>query len=281
MRLMKIAGMALLFPILCSCGSKKESREEMPDKQGKIVIFYSQTGTTRQVAEELQQQLGADIDSIVAVDSYGYDYNATIERWKKEREDSVKVEIKPLGRNLNDYDTIFLGFPIWGGTFASPVATWLADNNLEGKTVITFATFGSGGIESATEDVKTVQPGADIREGYGVRTIRIEKAPIEINRFLIEKGLKKGEISPLPEYSDSTPVTPEETEIFNQACGDYKFPLGTPVAVSTRFYDGITDYKFDVKSQSPDGRETNSTVYVTAAPDEKPEFTRVVRSLNK
>lgn len=277
MNLKLIAGLALTVSLM-GCGSGKNNQQQNePEKTKTLVLYYSQTGTTKQVADEIQRQLNADIDSIVPVESYGYDYDATIQRWLKEREDSVKVAIKPVQSDINDYDTIFIGFPIWGGTYASPVTTFLSDNSLEGKIVITFATFGSGGIEPATKDVEAMQPKAKVIEGYGVRNARISKSPAEINRFLIENGYKKGEIEKLPDYGVSEPVTPEEAEIFNQACGDYRFPLGTPVSVSKRVFDGITDYRFDVKSQSPDGKESSSVIYVTAIPGEKPEFTRVTR----
>lgn len=268
----------ILSGLLMGCGGKKNTDQDQESEKPKtLVLYYSQTGTTKQVADEISRQLGADIDSIVPVDSYGYDYDSTIERWRKEKEDSVKVAIKPLTRNVNDYDTIFLGFPIWGGTYASPVETWLEGNQLQGKTIITFATFGSGGIEPATQSVSQIQPSSNVIEGYGVRSARITKAPEEINRFLLENKYKKGNINSLPEYGAVEPVSPEEQEIFNQACGDYRFPLGTPVSVASRNYDGITDYKYDVRSQSPDGKETSSIIYVKVSPNEKPEFTRVVR----
>ena len=264
--------------LMVSCGGCKKTGERIePEKSKTLVLYYSQTGTTRQVADEIQKQLGADIDSIVPLESYGYDYDATIQRWLKEREDSVKVAIKPQTLNVNDYDTIFLGFPIWGGTYASPVATWLEDNKLDGKEVITFATFGSGGLEPATVDVRKALPSSNIKEGYGVRTARITKSPSEINRFLIENGYKRGEIEKLPDYGPMAPVTPEETEVFNQACGDYRFPLGSPVNVSSRTYNGITDYKYEVNSTGPDGNVASSVIYVKVEPEEKAVFTRVVR----
>lgn len=267
-----------LICLLGSCGgNKQKTSKEEAAKPKTLVLYYSQTGTTRQVAEEIQRQLGADIDSIVPEVAYGYDYDATIQRWKHESEDSVKVAIKPLTRSVNEYDTIFLGFPIWGGTFASPVASWLDDNKPAGKTIITFATFGSGGIERATSDVAELQPASNVIEGYGVRSARIAKSPVEIARFLLEKGFKSGGIEKLPEYGPSAIPTPEEIEIFNLACGDYKFPLGSPIGVALRSYDEAVDYKFDVKSQSPDGHESSSVIYVTVIPGEKPEFTRVVR----
>ena len=268
-----------LAVIMAGCSPNKKSKtESQAEKTKTLVLYYSQTGTTKQVAEELQRLLGADIDSIVAVKSYGTDYDATIERWKKEREDSAKVEIKPIQSNINDYDTIFLGFPIWGGSYASPISTFVSENLLEGKTVITFATFGSGGIEQATVDVRKALPDADVEEGYGVRNARISKAPEEIKKFIIEKGYIKGETESRKEFSEAKPVNPEETEIFNQACGNYQFPLGSPVTVAKRSYDGITEYRYDVKSKKNDGQETDAVIYVNVKPGETPEFTRVVRN---
>lgn len=267
----------LALGLMCGCAVNKNKDHVENEDSKTLVLYYSQTGTTKAVADEIRNELGADIDSIVPVISYGYDYDATIERWRKEKEDSIKVAIKPLSLNVNDYDTIFLGFPIWGGSYASPVETWLADNKLEGKTIITFATFGSGGIEGATSSVAAQEPASKVVEGYGVRAARLSKSSAEINRWLIEKGYKNGEREKLPEYGPMRDVTPEEEEIFNQACGDYKFPLGKPVAFATRTYKDQTDYKFVVKNQRPNGEESNSTIYVTVVPGEKPEFTRVVR----
>lgn len=267
--------------LLCSCSSKTaekaESDASIANNDSTLIVYYSQTGTTKAVAEELQKQLRCDITTIEVMNPYSGDYDATIQRWRKELEDSVKVEIKPLSVNLDDYNTVFLGFPIWGGTYALPIATFIADNSLEGKKVVTFATFGSGGIDAATMNIATAQPGAKVIKGYGVRNARVEKAPAEIERFLIENGYIAGEIEKLPEYSSSSAVTEEDVKVFNEACGNYKFPLGTPISVATRTTSYSKDYKFDVKSQTSDGNESSSTIYVTVPNGQAPEFTEVVR----
>ena len=259
---------ALAVTALCGCSTSAPKT---------LVLYYSQTGATKTVAEELQSQLGADIACIEAVEPYDADYAATVARWRQELENSIKVAIQPLAANLDRYDTIFLGFPIWGGTCASPMATFLADNSLAGKKVVTFATFGSGGIESATADVVKAQPDATVITGYGVRNARVGKSAAEIRRFLIENGYVKGEIAPLPEYGEPVTVTDEDIAVFDAACGNYQFPLGTPVTVAKRSYDSTEDYRFDVKSQTPDGSEASSTIYVVVPQDGTPEFTRVVR----
>lgn len=265
---------ALVFGSAC----KSNNKEQTEPQEGKsLVLYYSQTGATKAVAEELQKQLGCDIDSIVAVNPYDGDYGQTIARWMQEKKDSMKVEVKPISVNIDEYDTIFLGFPIWGGTYALPMASFLSDNKLYGKNVVTFATFGSGGIEKATLDVAVALPGADVKEGYGVRNARAAKAPQEIKRFLIENGYVEGEIEALPEFSEPTDVTDEEAAIFHAACDNYQFPLGNPISVASRKIPEGTEYEYGVKSTTPDGSESNAIIYVIAPEGSLPEFTRVVR----
>ncbi len=109
---------------LCGCSTSAE-------KTKTLVLYYSQTGATKAVVEELQRQLGADIACIEAVEPYDADYATTVARWKQEREEGVKVAIQPLAVNIDQYDTIFLGFPHLGRTCASPMATFLADGEAE------------------------------------------------------------------------------------------------------------------------------------------------------
>ena len=101
-----------------ACGQKKAESKA-------LVLYYSQTGTTKAVAEALQQQLGADIEEIVAVNSYGEDFGATIARGQKELQEGTLPEIQPIQADIASYDVIFLGYPVWFGTYANPIATIL------------------------------------------------------------------------------------------------------------------------------------------------------------
>lgn len=248
-------------------------------KQKALVLYYSQTGTTQTLAEELQKQLGADIERIEAVVPYDGDFQATIQRSGEEMKSGEVPELKPLQVNLADYDVIFIGYPIWFGTYAMPIATLVKENDFAGKTIVPFCTFGSGGLGSSTEALKKALPKANILQGYGVRQARIKAAPKELERFLIENGFKEGTVAPLPDYSEQVLVTEEDSLIFDAACLGYQFPLGTPQTVGKRQTEESTDYKFTVKSIGFDGQEGTSTVYVTVGNEEgaKPEFTEVVR----
>lgn len=221
--------------------------------QKALVLYYSQTNNTKSVAEELQKQLGADIESVEAD--------------------------KPLQSNLSKYDVIFLGYPIWSGTYATPIATLIKSNDFAGKTIVPFCTFGSGGLNTSSDALKQALPKATIKPGYGVRAARLASAAKELDRFLKENGYKKGTVKKLPDYSAQQPVTDADKAIFDAACSNYQFPLGTPETVGKRTTDDSTDYKYTVKSRGFDGKEGTTIIYVTVGKQAgaKPEFTEVVR----
>jgi flavodoxin len=247
--------------------------------QKMLVLYYSETGTTKTVAEELQKQLNADIESIEAVEPYSGNFQETIQRGQREMQSGEWPAIKPIQKKIADYDIIFLGYPIWFGTYANPIVTLIKENDFAGKTIVPFCSFGSGGLNTSTDALKKALPKATIKEGYGVRTARVAAAPKELDRFLKENGYKEGTIAPLPDYSEQKPVSEEEKALFDAACSSYQFPLGTPETAGKRTTDDSIDYKFIVKSRGMDGSESTSTIYVTVGKEQgaKPEFTQVVR----
>ncbi len=273
----------MAMAVLVACGGKKQQaqqqEENVSDAPKYLVLYYSQTEATKMVAEELQMNLEADIESIVLEVPYDGDYDQTLERSKQEREEGVVPALEPLQVNLEDYDVIFLGYPVWYGTYASPIAGLLENYDFAGKKIVPFCTFGSGGLEASVEALRQALPDAEVADGFGIRKERVAAAPKEVNRFLVENGYIEGELEELPDYSEQQPVTEEEIAIFEAACGDYKFPLGTPVTVGQRSTADGTDYCYTVENTDPEGVVTTATIYVTVGVEEdaQPEFTRVVR----
>ena len=276
-----LLSMAMITAITASCTNRQaqntNSQAENTNRQ--LVLYYSETGSTKAVAEELQKQLGADIEAIECVNPYSGNFQETIQRSGQEREKGETPALKELKSNIADYDVIFLGYPIWFGTYAMPIATLVKEQDFAGKTIVPFCTFGSGGLNTSTDALTKALPKATIKKGYGVRTARVAAAEKELDRFLKENGYKEGEVSPLPDYSEQQPVTEEDKAIFDAACSSYQFPLGTPETVGKRTTDESNDYKFIVKGKGMNGEESTSTIFVTVGMAEgaKPEFTEVVR----
>lgn len=264
--------LSFILAVLCmmSCATEKTEKKA-------LVLYFSETGATKTVAEEIKNQIGADIESIEPVTPYTGVFNETMERCNREAQANETPELKPLKSNLQDYDVIYLGYPVWYGTYARPIATLVKQEAFEGKKIVTFCSFGSGGLQTSTNDLKKALPKANIVEGYGVRNARVSAVSEEVTRFLIENGYKEGEVTPLPEFGNQEPVTEAETKIFNDACGDYQFPLGTPITFAKRDINGGTEYKYGVKSQGADGKENEVVIFVVVKDNQKPEFTQVVR----
>ncbi len=258
-----------------ACNSSKEEAPKC------LVLYYSQTGITKQVAEELAQKISAVVEEIKLEEPYDGDYEQTIDRCKAEMQDSIIPKIKPLEVNLDDYDVIFIGYPVWFGTYASPIAGLIQEygSQLAGKKIVPFCTFGSGGLESSIASLKEALADSEITDGFGIRAERIEVMPIELERFLIEGNYAEGEIEPLPEFSEAQPVAQEDVEVFNSACGNYPHPLGTPITVAKRETPNGVDYMYQVKGQGPDGGEFEGTIFVSASKEEgaSPELIKVVR----
>ena len=264
---------------LTGCTSSKKPESQTSQTSKSLVLYYSQTGTTKTVAEELQKDLGADIEQIEVELPYDGTYEETIGRCQKEMETGELPALKPLKADISRYDTIYLGYPVWFGTCASPVTALVGQQKFEGKTVIPFCTFGSGGLNATVADLRKALPEADVKDGYGVRTVRISRMPKELDYFLKKNGYVEGEVAPLPDFSDQVPVTDDGRTLFQAACGDYKFPLGTPVTVGQRSVEEGTEYKFTVESKDRNGNDATATVYVMDYKEEggKPEFTSVER----
>ena len=271
-----LLSMAMVACMTSACTQQQKATE---NTNRQLVLYFSENGATKAVAEELQKQLGADIEAIEAVEPYSGDFQKTIERSNKERESGQTPALKELKSNIADYDVIFLGYPIWFGTYAMPIATLVKEQDFAGKTIVPFCTFGSGGLNTSSDALKKALPQAKIQKGYGVRTARVAAAEKELDRFLKENGYKEGEVSPLPDYSAQEPVTEDDKAIFDAACSDYQFPLGTPETVGKRSTDDSDDYKFIVKGKGMNGEESTSTIFDTLSKAEgaKPEFTEVVR----
>lgn len=266
-----------------SCGPKKAApKEEEKEPLKVLVLYYSQTSNTKLVAEEIANRLGADIEEILAVEPYDPDFKASIERCMKEREQGILPEIEPLKADLAQYDVVFLGFPVWFGTYAPPVITMLNQIDLSGKKVVPFCTFGSGGLESSVRDLNEAEPLAEILPGYGVRAARLEAVPQEIDQFLKAGGFLEGDYVELEAFPEQHPATEEEAAIFDAATGDYPMMNAKAKTAASRVIPGGMEYVFTAEDLPREGVPDMPppgamTVYVTVLEGQTPVFTRVVR----
>lgn len=262
-----------------SCGSKKEAETAEQKTPKMLVVYYSQLGNTKAVAQEIATKVGADIEAIEAVKPYDGDFDATIARCMQEREAGTVVEINPVKANVSDYDIIFVGAPVWFGVFAPPMLTYLNQVDLSGKKVVPFCTFGSGGLESSTQDLAERQPKADIMPGYGVREARMEAMPKEVDQFLKANGFIEGEYTQLEDFPEQHEVSKEEAAIFDAAVDGYPMIHAKATKVAMRPLPDGMEYLFTAESIPTEKMPASGemTVYVTVANGATPVFTKVIR----
>lgn len=152
-----------------------DTATEEPDNStsgGKVLVaYFSATGNTKAVAETIADELGADLFEITPVTPYtSDDLNWTADGSRVNREhDNEALRDVPLTatevENWDDYDTVFIGYPIWWGIAAWPVNNFVKDNDFTGKTVIPFATSGSSGMGKTNSVLKPSCGGAKLLEG--------------------------------------------------------------------------------------------------------------------
>ena len=143
---------------------------DTPANKNILVAYFSATGTTKRVAENLAKATGGDLYEIKPVKTYisaDLNWHDSNSRTSVEMNDpKSRPEIVTGELSIQDYDTIYLGFPIWWGTAPKVVHTFLEKYDFSGKKIIIFATSGSSGLGNTANTLKqSVSKTATIIDG--------------------------------------------------------------------------------------------------------------------
>ncbi len=139
------------------------------NKSKVLVLYFSATGNTEKIAKYIKNAINSDIVEIIPKDEYtseDLDYNKDCRANKEQNDENARPEIKNT-INVKNYDTIFLGYPIWWGTNPKIILTLLDTYDLSGKTVIPFCTSGGSGIEKSESDLKDYNSNINWKSGKG------------------------------------------------------------------------------------------------------------------
>lgn len=130
-----------------------------------LTTYFSLSGNTKAVAEKIQALVLGDLFEIKPMKAYPNDYNTVVNLAKAEKQNDVRPELVDNG-NIDEYDVIFVGTPVWWYTMATPVKTFLASHNFAGKIIVPFCTHGGGGVSNTYSDMQKIASGAVFTEGY-------------------------------------------------------------------------------------------------------------------
>lgn len=214
-----------------------------------LVVYYSQTGATKKLAEIFQKAKNADVFEIATVTPYPSTYDSTIAAVGAQRESKQWPALVNPRADLAKYDTVYLGYPIMFGSFAPPVYTFLDSNDLSGKVVVPFCTYGSGGRKASAAELKTFEPNANVTLAYGISNKRItaengaEVATKEVEGFFADLATGKTDEMLMGGYTDQRPLTAEDSAVFAAATKDYAYLKLAPLSVATQVVAG-TNYLF-------------------------------------
>lgn len=183
-----LSAIFLCLPLFSGCNAE-ETAKVPPGSKKILIAVFSYTGNTRRVAEAIRQKTGGTLIEIEPETPYSKDYQAVVKQGKEEVDSGFLPKLKTKAANIRDYDVIFVGSPIWWYTIAPPVASFLHDHDLSGKTVVPFFTHGGYGIGHSLKDIRKYAPGAVLAGEFELDRDSLKKMDARITKWLKEIGV--------------------------------------------------------------------------------------------
>ena len=214
MRKMKyIIASALCMLVAMSCNGKKSEANEAQTAENEqvkttvdvtkkaLVVFFShagdnysvgniKVGNTKIVADYISEFTGADQFEIKTTKYDGMAYKPLCDLAKEEQQ---RGELPPFegSVDVSGYDTIFIGGPVWWGTYPQVMFTFFSKYDLSGKTIIPFTTHEGSGLGNCVEDVKKAYPKADVMEGFSMYGHDVRSGKESVEKWLKKLGFGK------------------------------------------------------------------------------------------
>lgn len=157
-----------------------------------LVVYFSWSGNTEFVADEVAKEAGADVFRVVPAEAsrYGGDYDTVVDIAKKEVAEQVRPEFAGSVANFEQYDTIYLGYPCWWGDMPMIMYSFLAKYDLSGKTLAPFTTNEGSGFGDSLTNIQKAAPKAKLADGLQIRGKQVESSIGEIKAWV--DGIKTG-----------------------------------------------------------------------------------------
>lgn len=183
-----LAGLAAL-PLAGVAGAAGAApRETPPGNAASLVVYFSRSGNTRVVAGLFQRAMGADIFELQPATPYPADYLQTVAQAKRETDAGFEPALSAMP-SLGKYQTIFLGFPIWGTTAPPVIRSFLHANRFAGKTIVPFITHGGYGTGDSLSVIANHAPGARFLQGFSMQADQERKTMERVNTWIAGSGM--------------------------------------------------------------------------------------------
>lgn len=164
----------------------------------KLIAFYSRAdenyvngmlrkldiGNTELAAGIIQELTGADIFKIEQIQPYSADYNECIEQAQADQRRDARPELKGYPETIEDYDTIYLGFPNYWGTMPMTVFTFLNHFDFSQKIIKPFCTHEGSGMGNSVDDIRKLCPSANVEKGLAIKGSSVERSKSDIEKWI-------------------------------------------------------------------------------------------------
>lgn len=188
--------MTMLLFAVTSCGSEEPAATEpggvISGDAGKtLIVYFSWGGNTRTVAKHIHDLIDGDIVEVETIIPYPDTYEAVTQIAPGELESDYRPELKTKIENMDEYDTLIVGTPIWGSHLTPAMKSFLASYNLSGKSIAPFCTHGGSGTAQSVNDIRSVSPNSTILGSLAVYGSQAENSRNDIEQWLRRIGIIK------------------------------------------------------------------------------------------
>lgn len=182
--------LALVLALGCAAGAhaRQDGGDGAAPPVRMLIAYFSMSGNTRLIAEDIQRMTGGDLFEIKPVRAYGPDFDSAVEQAREELRTGARPELTASVAHMHEYDVVFIGFPNWVGTMPMAVFTFLEQHDFRGKVLAPFCTHGTSGISDTINDLKKLNLQAEIRPHIDFYRNDVKDAEEPVRNWLRELG---------------------------------------------------------------------------------------------
>ena len=263
-----------------------------------LILYFSRSGNTETIANYINEEIGGDLLKLETKVAYPTEYNELLDYAQKEKEENGRPELATQ-IDIDNYDVIFVGYPIWCYTLPMPIYSFFDSYDFTGKIIIPFTTHGTSGESGTFEAIKNYVPNATVLKGYNTYGNRLDEAKQEVTNWLEELGFIQTETTSQTNSNDTSEITIEigdkviygtldNTELANEIKEMLPLTVSMVKYGNREFYGGISQRPTktgDGKLNFEDGDitycPTNNTLAIFYSQSDRPNLTMEVIRIGK
>lgn len=165
-------------------GNSAEPPAQPPSPRNTVLVaYFSHTGNTRKIANQIHSLVGSDIFEIKTVNPYPEEFYACLDQATRESKENIRPQLKTRVQNMDAYEVIFLGYPYWIGTMPMALFTFLESYDFSNKTIVPFCTYKQSGMGGVSH-IRQLCRKSTIREGLAVQQDNVNTAQTQVSAWL-------------------------------------------------------------------------------------------------